>query len=106
MTIFLYMTSPELVEIQGFALRVIRKRSGLEMEELASLVKCDRSYINRIELGQRQQVSETVYARILKALQIADWRVLMANPHAVREPVRPESEPAEVATVEPAEVPS
>jgi transcriptional regulator with XRE-family HTH domain len=81
------------VEINGFALREIRVRSGLAVAELAAqvdaLVRNDgsqkgmtRSYFAKIELGHSERVSPKVFAAILKALSITDRRTLLANPHA------------------------
>jgi predicted transcriptional regulator len=69
------------VEINGFALRDIRVRTGVGVAELAERVGVKRPYIAKIELGHSQRVSPKVYNALLSALAINDRRVLMSNPH-------------------------
>lgn len=69
------------VQINGFAVRELRIRSGLGVQELAERAGVKRPYIARIELGHSQRVSPKVYNAILSALAINDRRVLLANPH-------------------------
>lgn len=82
-------TAPTTIEINGFALREIRVRSGLEVQPLADQVEVTRSYLAKIELGHSVRVSPKVYVALLKALGIQDRRVLLADPHGTRvtEPV-------------------
>lgn len=70
------------VEIQGFALRVIRVRSGRKTADLASSLQCDRSYITKIENGHSRRVSGEFYSQLLAELQIEDRRALLASPFA------------------------
>lgn len=74
-------TSSTTYEVNGFALREIRKRSGVEVAELAARVGVQRPYIAKIELGHSQRVSPKVFNAILSALVIEDRRSLLANPH-------------------------
>lgn len=74
-------TSPTTIEVNGYALREIRVRSGLEIAPLAEQVEVTRSYLAKIELGHSVRVSPKVYAALLSALGIQDRRVLLANPH-------------------------
>ena len=67
------------IPIQGYALREIRIRTGLEVAQLAAEVGVTRAYIARIELGHSRRVSATVYEALLNALQIRDRRALLAN---------------------------
>jgi len=75
------MSTPTTVEINGFAVREIRVRSGIAVQELADRVGVKRPYIAKIELGHSQRVSPKVYNALLSTLAITDRRVLMANPH-------------------------
>lgn len=70
------------VEVNGFALREMRIRSGLGVSDLAKQVGVQRPYIAKIELGHSKRVSPKVFNALLAALTIADRRALMANPHA------------------------
>lgn len=69
------------VEVNGFAIRELRIRSGLSVVDLAERVGVKRPYIAKIELGHSPRVSPKVFAGILAALSIQDRRVLLANPH-------------------------
>ncbi len=73
--------TPTTVEVNGYALRELRIRSGLGVAELAAQVGVQRPYIAKIELGHSTRVSPKVYNAILAALTIQDRRVLMAHPH-------------------------
>lgn len=75
-------TTPTTVEVNGYALRELRVRSGLGVMDLAKSVGVQRPYIAKIELGHSQRVSPKVYNALLSALSIKDRRVLLANPHA------------------------
>jgi transcriptional regulator with XRE-family HTH domain len=75
------MPTATTVEINGFALREIRVRSGIAVLDLAKQVGVQRPYIAKIELGHSQRVSPRVFQSLLKALSIQDRRVLLANPH-------------------------
>lgn len=74
-------TTPTTVEINGFALREIRIRSGIGVLELAKQVEVQRPYIAKIELGHSQRVSPRVFNALMQALSIQDRRSLLANPH-------------------------
>jgi transcriptional regulator with XRE-family HTH domain len=76
--------SPTTVEINGFALRELRIRSGLAVAQLAEQVDVQRPYIAKIELGHSRRVSPRVFNALLSALTIADRRVLLANPHGAQ----------------------
>lgn len=73
--------TPTTVDINGYALREIRVRSGIEIAPFAKSCGVTRSYMAKIELGYSERVSPKVYAAILAALHIADRRTLLANPH-------------------------
>lgn len=81
------------VSINGFALRIIRQRSGLPSSALASETKCSDSYIRLIETGHRTRVSEEFFARVRRALDLEneDRRVLLASPHDAASDGSPES---------------
>lgn len=74
-------TTATTIEVNGFALREIRVRSGLGVMDLAKQVGVQRPYIAKIELGHSQRVSPKVFNALLQALSITDRRVLLANPH-------------------------
>jgi len=75
------MSTATTVEVNGFALREIRVRTGLGVLDLANQVGVQRPYIAKIELGHSRRVSPKVFNALLSALAITDRRVLMANPH-------------------------
>lgn len=70
------------VEINGFALRLIRKLNGKTPQQLAEEIGRDRTYIVKIERGH-PRVSIDTFNSIVKALQIEDDRALRATPHAL-----------------------
>ncbi len=74
-------TSPA-IEVNGYAIRVIRVHLGIDMKDLAEALDVDRSYVNRIELGQSTRVSGAVFNSLCRALTLQDRRAIMANPHA------------------------
>jgi transcriptional regulator with XRE-family HTH domain len=73
--------TPTTIEVNGFALRELRKRSGLGVADLAEQIGVQRPYIAKIELGHSRRVSPKVYKALLAALVIEDRRALLANPH-------------------------
>ena len=75
--------APTTIEINGYALRELRIRSGLEIAALAQQVGIHRASMANLELGHRQRVSPKVFNAMLSALAITDRRVLLANPHGV-----------------------
>lgn len=76
-------TTATTIQVNGFALRELRMRSGLGVAELAERVGVKRPYIAKIELGHSQRVSPKVFNSLLSALTISDRRVLLANPHGI-----------------------
>lgn len=79
------MPTATTVEINGFALREIRVRTGVSVMDLAKQVDVQRPYIAKIELGHSRRVSPKVFNALVSALAITDRRVLMANPHGPAE---------------------
>lgn len=77
--------TPTTYEVNGFAIRELRKRSGLGVAELAAAVGCQRPYIAKIELGHSRRVSPKVFNALLAALTIEDRRSVLANPHGSAE---------------------
>ena len=75
-----YQSTPGTVAINGFALRVIRERTGVKVSDLAQALECDRSYITKIEIGTSKRVSVDFYRRLLEQLVISDHRTLLATP--------------------------
>lgn len=74
-------TTPTTVEVNGYAIRELRIRSGLGVMDLANQVGVKRPYIAKIELGHSRRVSPKVFNSLLAALSIQDRRALLANPH-------------------------
>jgi len=76
--------SPRTVEVNGFTIRELRQRlSNPDMLEFAERVGIERSYLTKLELGQRQP-SHKVFNALCDALGVHDRRVLMAQPYQVR----------------------
>ena len=73
-------STPSAIAINGFALRVIRERTGEKVADLAQAMQVDRSYITKIENGTSKRVSVDFYKRLLAHLAIADHRTLLAAP--------------------------
>lgn len=78
-------TTPTTVEVNGYAIRELRVRSGLGVAELADQVGVKRPYIAKIELGHSRRVSPKVFKALMDALSIQDRRSLLANPHGADE---------------------
>lgn len=72
------------VEINGYALRAIRKLMNVSPRDLAAMIGKDRTYIVKMETGH-PRVSTDVFEALLKALAIEDRRALMASPHAAED---------------------
>lgn len=73
-------SNPSSVAINGFALRVIRERTGIKVADLATALGCDRSYITKIEIGTSKRVGVDFYKLLLQHLAIEDHRALLATP--------------------------
>ncbi|GAA3214688.1 helix-turn-helix transcriptional regulator [Actinocorallia longicatena] len=74
--------TPTTVEVNGFAYREIRIRSGISVGDCAGRAGISRTYLTRLELGDRVRVSPQVLKGPLDALQLADRRTILANPHS------------------------
>jgi transcriptional regulator with XRE-family HTH domain len=81
-------TTPTTIEVNGYAIRELRIRSGVGVAELAEQVKVKRPYVAKIELGHSRRVSPRVFQALLDALSITDRRVLLANPHGETLPAK------------------
>jgi transcriptional regulator with XRE-family HTH domain len=68
-----------VVEVHGFAMRVIRQARGRGVADLAAALDVDRSYITHLENGSKFRVSPELYAALLRELQIEDYRALLAT---------------------------
>lgn len=77
--------TPTTIEVNGYAIRELRMRSGLAVAELAKQIDVQRPYVAKIELGHSRRVSPKVFNALLSALTIQDRRALLANPHGVAE---------------------
>lgn len=73
-------SAPSSIAINGFALRVIRERTGVKVADLAQALDVDRSYITKIEIGTSKRVGVDFYRRLLEQLAISDHRALLAFP--------------------------
>ncbi|PWK81648.1 DNA-binding Xre family transcriptional regulator [Lentzea atacamensis] len=73
-------TSPT-IEVNGYALRVIRVLTGIDAGNFSAAVGVDRSYLNKLENGQKCRVSPSVFDALCRALSLKDRRALMADPH-------------------------
>lgn len=82
------------VEINGPALRHLRKLSGHNVTEFADLVECSFQYLSQLETGARLVCSPALFARICDALRLADRTVLLREP----ESTDTEPEQAEVSS--------
>lgn len=71
--------TPRIVEVHGFALRVIRERTGRKVADLADALGVDRSYITHLENGSKRRVSPEFYAALCSELLIDDHRALLAE---------------------------
>lgn len=80
---FAYMpTHPrveDVVEVHGYALRVIRQARGRSIANLAASLNVHRSYITHLERGSKRRVSPELYNNLLDQLGINDYRALLAN---------------------------
>lgn len=74
-------STPTTFEVNGYAIRELRMRSGLGVAELAAQIGVQRPYVAKIELGHSRRVSPKVFNSLLAALTIQDRRALLANPH-------------------------
>lgn len=70
-----------MIEVNGFALREIRMRSGIDTAPCAQEAGISRSYLTQIELATRVRVSPATFAAIIRVLAITDRRALLADPH-------------------------
>jgi transcriptional regulator with XRE-family HTH domain len=57
------------VSALGVLLSKLRERRGLDLRELATLVELDRSYIYRLETGDRSTPSPDAFEKLLKILK-------------------------------------
>lgn len=70
-----------MVEVNGFAFREIRVRSGIDTEPCAKDIGISRAYLANIELGHRVRVKPSVFNAMLNALGITDRRAILSHPH-------------------------
>lgn len=71
-------TAP-VVEVHGYALRVIREARGRKVTDLATALGVDRSYIAHLENGSKRRVSQEFYSALLLELRVEDDRALLAT---------------------------
>lgn len=75
------MNTATTIEVHGPAVREIRVRSGMGVQELADAVGVKRPYIAKIELGHSRRVSPKTFNALLAALAVHDRRAIMAHPY-------------------------
>jgi transcriptional regulator with XRE-family HTH domain len=64
------------IPINGAAVQAIRERTGYSGAELAEKAGIDRTYLIRIERGERQHVSPPIARRLAEALGVPLGAVL------------------------------
>lgn len=77
--------TPSALEVNGYAVRVIRVLTGIDTKDLAEALDVDESYIRRIELGIRTRLSPKVFNSLCRSLALQDRRAILANPHGTAE---------------------
>jgi transcriptional regulator with XRE-family HTH domain len=70
------MPQRSTVEVNGSAIRRLRKLSGLDMRVLADLAEITPNYLSRIETGSRRRVRPSVYGALRTALGATDDQLL------------------------------
>ena len=79
---FAYMptekTAGDVVEVHGYALRVIREARGRKVQDLADTLGVHRTYITHLENGTKRRVSPRFYNSLLTELHVSDFRALLA----------------------------
>lgn len=73
------MPQRSTVEVDGPAIRTIRKLRGLEMSSLACQAGITANYLSRIETGTRRRVRPSVYAALRQHLGATDDEILAAG---------------------------
>ena len=71
--------SRSVIEVHGYALRVIREARGRKVAELADSLGVSRSYLAHLENGTKRGVSPELYASLCTELLVEDHRALLAN---------------------------
>ena len=64
--------APSGVEVDGAAIRELRKRAGLTMTMLAHQVDLTLGYLSQIERGVKRTISPPAFRRIAAALELDD----------------------------------
>ena len=71
------MSETPHVEVNGAAIRTIRKLAGVEIRDLATRIGITSSYLSRIETGSRRRLRPSVYAALRAALDVPDKTLLI-----------------------------
>lgn len=69
------MPNRTTVEVNGPAIRKLRKLSGQEMRDVAEQAGITPNYLSRIETGSRRRLKPTVYAALRSALGTTDDKI-------------------------------
>lgn len=72
------MAKQSVVEVHGYALRMIREARGRKVSDLATALGVNRSYIAHLENRSKRHVSKVLYNALLTELQVDDYRALLA----------------------------
>lgn len=79
------MSTPiDAIEVNGFSGRMRRLHLGKSQTATASEASISVSYLCQIEKGDRVAMSPERFSRWVRALDLDDARVVMANPHRGR----------------------
>lgn len=70
------MPQRSTVEVDGAAIRRIRKLSGIDMRDLAIQIGISANYLSRIETGSRRRIRASVYGALREALGTTDQQLL------------------------------
>jgi transcriptional regulator with XRE-family HTH domain len=70
------------VQIHGPALRYVRTLRGLSISQLARAAGVSTGFLSRVELGVKRAVGVDVFHVLVSELDLADSRVLVADPYA------------------------
>ena len=68
----------------GVALRQSRQNAGISQEELALRADVDRTFVSRVERGERQPALTTVFL-LARALGVSPWDLVEATDKQARQ---------------------
>jgi transcriptional regulator with XRE-family HTH domain len=71
----------DAIRVNGPAIREMRRKSRIEIQDLADEIGVSRAYLCKVELGHSERVSVKVLDALEKALHVDDRRALLADPY-------------------------